>query len=171
MAAPTTPNGHPSSPHPLGSDSTWPPSCPPPQPGRGSPRRPRDRLGRVGEGNQEGRMLGRPHSPPSSPGNRGIPPPRSRCSIAPPSPGPSRGGRRTTRSHPTVLAFPGSVSHTQPTGPPCHAPPAWPHAIGSHTTGYAPSPRFLQLRYRVGPETGTPPLPSLCSSHPRFSGR
>lgn len=72
---------------------------------------------------------------------------------------------------PPALAFPGSVSYTQPSGPPCHAPPVWPHAIGSHTTGYAPSSRFLQLRYRAGPETGTPPLPSLCSSHPRFSGR
>ena len=123
-----------------------------------------------GRGTRKGACSEGPTSPPSSPGNRGIPPPRSRCSIAPPSPAPSRGGRRTTRSHPTVLAFPGSVSRTQPTGPPCHAPPAWPHAIGSHTTGYAPSPRFLQLRYRVGTETGTPPLPSLGSSHPSFSG-
>lgn len=100
MAAPTTRNGHPSSPRPLGSDSSWPLSCPPPQPDWGSPRRPRDRHGRVGEGNQEGRMLGRPHWPRSSPGSRGIPPPRSRCSIAPPSPAPNRGGHRTTRSHP-----------------------------------------------------------------------
>lgn len=38
---------------------------PPNQPGWGSPRRPRDRPGRVGEGNQEGRMLGRPHWPPA----------------------------------------------------------------------------------------------------------
>ena len=65
MAAPTTPIDNPSSPRPLGSDSSWPPSCLPNQQGWGSPRRPRDRPGRVGEGNQEGRMLGRPHWPPA----------------------------------------------------------------------------------------------------------
>lgn len=97
-------------------------------------------------------MLRRLHLVPSSPGSRGIPPPRSRCSISPPFSAPSRRDTRTTRPY---LRHPRSWARRAPRSP--------------RVSAATPRPRFcLTANYWLTQTLAPPPLPgsSNCGTAP-----
>lgn len=97
-------------------------------------------------------MLRRLHLVPSSPGSRGIPPPRSRCSISPPFSAPSRRDTRTTRPYLRHLR---SWARRAPRSP--------------RVSAATPRPRFcLTANYWLTQTLAPPPLPgsSNCGTAP-----
>lgn len=116
-----------------------------------------------GGGESGGRMPRRLHLAPSSPGSRGTPLPRSRCSIALPSAAPRRPGPKTAPSHPRHpvprLGEP-HAARVRSATPRAPLPPDR-KPLADPNTDSAPSSQFFQLWQGSCPQNSHAPFTSV----------